>query len=52
MTDNNYGVINEQGYPVGQFGFRPISEQEKAAIEKNIEDSKKAENNDTNVKKG
>ena len=51
MTDNNYGVINEQGYPVGQFGFRPISEQEKAAIEKNAEDQK-ANDNDTNVKKG
>lgn len=51
MADNNYGVINEQGYPVGQFGFRPISEQEKAAIEKNTEDQK-ANDNDTNVKKG
>ena len=51
MTDNNYGVINEQGYPVGQFGFRPISEQEKAAIENNTKDQK-AEDNDTNVKKG
>ena len=30
-----YGVINEQGYPAGQFGFASINESEK----KNIKDS-------------
>ncbi len=37
MADTKFGVINEQGYPAGQFGFTPVSESEK----KNIEDSDK-----------
>lgn len=37
MADSNFGVINEQGYPAGQFGFTPVNENEK----KNIEDSEK-----------
>jgi hypothetical protein len=51
MSDskNNYGVINEQGYPVGQFGFNPLSEQEKAAIDKN-KNSKPDDIDDTNKK--
>ncbi len=40
MADSKYGVINEQGYPAGQFGFTPINESEK----KNIEDSEKESN--------
>lgn len=39
MADSKYGVINEQGYPAGQFGFVPVNESEK----KNIEDSEKEE---------
>lgn len=37
MSDSKYGVINEQGYPAGQFGFTPVNESE----EKNIKDSEK-----------
>lgn len=33
-SNNNYGVINEQGYPIGQFGFKPLNESEKTQIEK------------------
>ena len=51
MSDNNYGVINEQGYPVGQFGFKPVSEAEKAAIEKD-EQNRDSKNKDTNNQKG
>lgn len=42
MTDNKFGVINEQGYPIGQFGFSPINENDK----KNIEDSEKESKNE------
>ena len=33
---NNVGVITEQGYVAGQFGFTPLNESDK----KNIEESK------------
>lgn len=42
MTDSKFGVINEQGYPAGQFGFTPINENDK----KNIEDSSKESKNE------
>lgn len=29
----NIGVITEQGYPAGQFGYKPISEAERKEIE-------------------
>ena len=45
MADNKFGVINEQGYPAGQFGFVPVNESDK----KNIEDSEK-ESKDKNEK--
>ena len=32
----NPGVITEQGYPAGQFGFNPVSEQEAKAIEESM----------------
>jgi hypothetical protein len=38
MDTTGYGVINEQGYPAGQFGFSPLNEQDKKALE---EDAKK-----------
>lgn len=42
MSESKFGVINEQGYPAGQFGFTPVNESE----QKNIEDSdKKKESN-------
>ena len=36
----NIGVINEQGYPAGQFGFKPLTESEKKSIEE-VEEKKK-----------
>lgn len=42
----DFGVITEQGYPAGQFGFKPITESEK----KSIEDSEKNKKN-TNKEK-
>lgn len=44
MTD--FGVITEQGYPAGQFGFKPITESEK----KSIEDSEKNKKNNNKEK--
>ena len=35
---SDYGVITEQGYPVGQFGSQPISEEAKKKLD---EDEKK-----------
>lgn len=46
MSDSkNFGVINEQGYPAGQFGFTALNEEEKKNIEKsnNEEDKKEKE---------
>ena len=31
---SNFGVITEQGYPMGQFGFKPISEEAAKELEK------------------
>ena len=31
------GVIQEQGFPVGQFGFQPLSESEKKEIESKMD---------------
>lgn len=30
--DNKFGVINEQGYVAGSFGFDPISEEDDSKI--------------------
>ena len=44
MTDNkNFGVINEQGYPVGQFGFTPVNESDQKAIEESEKKDKEDE---------
>lgn len=40
MTDSKFGVINEQGYPAGQFGFTPINENDKKNIEESGKESK------------
>lgn len=49
MTDNKFGVINEQGYPAGQFGFTPINESDKKIIDdsdkEDSKDEKEKENN-------
>ncbi len=40
----SYGVITEQGYPMGNgLGFKPLTEQENEAIKK--QEEKKEENN-------
>lgn len=31
---SKYGVINEQGYPLGEFGFTPLTEQEEEKLKK------------------
>lgn len=41
MSDKNFGVINEQGYPAGQFGFKPLNEDDKRNIEKSENDKEK-----------
>lgn len=43
MSDKNFGVINEQGYPAGQFGFKPLNEDDKRNIEKSEKDNDKKE---------
>ena len=39
----NFGVITEQGFPVGQFGFDRLNEQENQKI--NTEEDKKDSEN-------
>ena len=46
MTDNKFGVINEQGYPAGQLGPTPINESDK----KNIDDSDKEDSKEKKEK--
>ena len=44
MSDNKeYGVITEQGYNTGCFGFKPITEDEKTKVEEELEKGKKDE---------
>lgn len=33
----SYGVITEQGYPAGQFGFDKVSPEDQKALESNEE---------------
>lgn len=40
MSDVKFGVINEQGYPAGQFGFTPVNESEQKKIEEDEEKKK------------
>lgn len=40
MSDAKFGVINEQGYPAGQFGFTPVNESEQKKIEEDEEKKK------------
>lgn len=41
MADNkNYGVITEQGFPAGQFGFDKLNEEANAKIKKDLEKDK------------
>lgn len=38
------GVITEQGYPAGQFGFDPLKEQDQAQLETAKEKDKQQSN--------
>ena len=45
-----YGVITEQGYPMGQFGFNPISEEAKKKLDKeNKKNEDKKDKEDENA---
>lgn len=37
---NPIGVINEQGYPAGKFGFEQLNEQDQEKIKPKSEDDK------------
>ena len=38
MADNkNYGVITEQGFPAGQFGFDKLNEEANSKVKKDLE---------------
>ena len=45
MTDNKFGVITEQGYPVGEFGFQPLNEEDQEQIKKSEADKKAKDEN-------
>lgn len=40
-TPSDFGVLTEQGYVGGQFGFKPVSEEVKEEILKEEENKKK-----------
>lgn len=42
---NNVGVVTEQGYPMGGFGFNPISESDQKVIDSNNESKPKEYSN-------
>lgn len=49
MDNKNFGVITEQGYPIGQFGFTSLTESEKENIKKDEENKKKEKENEEDV---
>lgn len=50
VTNGKYGVITEQGYPAGDFGFDPVSEKAQKKLERDYgefnEDYKEKETGD------
>ena len=44
---NNFGVINEQGFPIegANLGFKPLSESEKKVIEDGLKKKEEKTNN-------
>lgn len=44
MDDKKFGVITEQGYVGGQFGYTPLSEQDNKTVNDN--DKKKDEDDE------
>jgi hypothetical protein len=40
---NNFGILTEQGYPIGQFGFKPISEETVKEFDKDDKEKNKEE---------
>ena len=45
MADNKFGVITEQGYPVGEFGFHPLNEEDQEQVKKSEADKKAKDEN-------
>lgn len=43
MSDNKYGVINEQGYVGAQLGFTPLNEQDEESVKKEKDKDNKKE---------
>ena len=42
MAENkNIGVITEQGFPAGQFGFEPLKEQDQEKVQKDVSKDQK-----------
>lgn len=42
MADNkNIGVITEQAYPAGQFGFEPLKEQDQEKVKTDVKTNEK-----------
>lgn len=42
MDDNkNIGVITEQGFPAGQFGFEPLKEQDQSKVKETMDKENK-----------
>ena len=48
MSDKKFGVITEQGYVGGQFGFKPLNEQDLKAVK---EEDEKKKSSDNKIKK-
>ena len=40
-TENNFGVITEQGFPMGQFGFEKLNESDQEKLKKDKENENK-----------
>ena len=40
-NDKNIGVITEQGFPAGQFGFEPLKEQDQEKVKTDIKQPEK-----------
>ena len=45
MADNKFGVITEQGYTVGEFGFQPLNEEDQEQVKKSEADKKAKDEN-------
>lgn len=41
MSKTPIGVLNEQGFPAGKFGFEPLNEQDQKKVEETKKDKPK-----------